>query len=220
MALFSLASLRKAQATRRRGTIIRHFGEKLGLLYFGTVDQNNDHHEVIRGVTTSITHTDRHYAVGSYDGYDVAIVDRYDTTKHSAGAIHQNWLILEIGLKTHSQFPHLFMLPTHHETPYIHFFSNTRYLVPVHDFLQSPLPDEFQSRYTLYSLPHHIQSANQTAVTALTRGIGAHFWPSALEIHQNRLYVYITEHRLTETVLGSAVESALWLADALDQLND
>jgi len=220
MSVLSLATLKKVHATRRRGVVIRRLSNKLGLLYFGTVDQNRDEHEVIRGITTSITHTDRHYSVGSYDGYDIAIVDRYDTTKHAAGVTQQNWCIIEISLHEKAPLPPIFFLPAHHEASYTHFFSNSRHLVPIHDFLQMPLSEEFRTRYTLYGLPHMMQSVNQTFLSELTRGIGAHFWPAALELKEDKLYITLTEHRLTETVLGSAIESALWLADALDQLKD
>jgi hypothetical protein len=55
---------------RARGVVLRRFSKKLGFVYFGNVDQHDDEHEVIRGLTVSTTHKDAHYAVGSFDDYD------------------------------------------------------------------------------------------------------------------------------------------------------
>ena len=91
---------------RSRGKIIRRFASQVGLVYFGTVDQHQDDHEIIRGLTVSTTHRDAHYAVGSYDGYDVSIVDRFDVTFDAQlRPIEHVWLIFQVNLQDVS-LPH------------------------------------------------------------------------------------------------------------------
>jgi len=47
-------------------------------------------------------------------------------------------------------------------------------------------------------------------------GIAGRFWPHGIELKGDTLYVYITDHRLSSTVIMSTISSALWLAHSLD----
>lgn len=215
--VLSTLSLMVARQTRQRGTTIKHFAEHTGLVYFGAVDHTKDDHEVIRGLTVSTSHKDRHYAVGTYDGYDLAIVDRYDTCRsHISDHRAHNWTIVEVTLRHQRQNPHIFLLPTHRSDHFTHLFAGNRHLAPISQFTDLQLQSEFATRYVPHSAPRDFQEA-AVWLSRHSHGIAAHFWPHAIELKANKLYIYITEHRLSETVLGSAVESALWLADALDR---
>lgn len=52
---------RHSVSARSRGAVLKKFAHKIGLVYFGVVDQHQDDHEVIRGLTVSTTHRDDHY---------------------------------------------------------------------------------------------------------------------------------------------------------------
>lgn len=202
--------LRHFLLTRKRGAVIRRVADQLGLLYFGAVDQQKDDHTIIRGLTASVTQQDRHFAVGGYDGYDIALVDRTDP-KHAA---LQQWTIIQLSLR--SSTPSLFLLPSHRDEHFLHLFEGIRLIASVEQSQSTTWIPEFQARYHVHSSPQQAPVALSLLSPALQQGIAARFWPHAIEIERNTLYIYITEHRLDEAVLKSGIASALWLAEAID----
>jgi len=205
---------------RARGVAIRRFASKVGLVYFGSVDQHVDEHEVVRGLTVSTTHRDTHYAVGSFDGYDVSMVDRFDVV-HDVN--HQpaehTWLIFQVSL-LNKTLPHVFFKPRGHSpASYNKFFTAFNSLHVINDVFNSTHSAEFHSRYELYASATHVQELEQTLTTDVTQALAVRFWPHAIEIFEGKLYVYTTEHRLNETVLGSTLQSTVWLASVLDGLD-
>ncbi len=215
--LLSALSLNKARLTLARGKVIRTVAKRFGLVSFGAVDASSDDHEVIRGLTVSTTHTDKHYAVGTFDGYDVAVVDRYDRSRGTySSAESHNWAIVQVTLQRALDLPHVFLLPLHRAEHYDQLFTGTRHLSPVHQFSDAEGPVEFVQRYQLYVAPRDAFDAEAFLTTEFYRGVAAHFWPHAIEIKDGKVLVYLTQHRLEETVLESAIQAALWLADWLD----
>lgn len=208
---------------RSRGKVIRHFATQVGLVYFGSVDQHDDDHEVIRGLTVSTTHRDAHYAVGSYDGYDVSIVDRFDVSYDAHHRpVEHSWLIYQINLQDVT-LPHIFFKPRGHSpAAYTKFFTAFNTLHVINDVFNDTHSQEFHSRYELYGLATHVLELEQTFSHFVTQAIAARFWPHAVEIFEGKLYVYITEHRRPEleAVLGATLQSATWLASVLDKKQD
>lgn len=201
----------------QRGYTIKDVSKRLGLLYFGVVDYRQDDHEVIRGLTVSTTHRDKHYAVGSYDGYDIAMVDRYDQSKDGTKSIRHNWCIIQISLHAPQSIPHVFVLPHDRSGRFAHLFVGLRHLQVIHDLTEQQYSSEFTDRYNLNAPPHQALEVERWISPSVALGIAARFWPHAIEIRDGKLYVYITEHRLDEAVLGGAIASALWLAEIIDQ---
>ena len=71
--------------------------EKVGLVYFGYVDQRDDDHRLIRGHTVSQTHQDNHYCIGTVRGYDVMLALRNDVIRTRSGKDERcHWLIYAI----------------------------------------------------------------------------------------------------------------------------
>lgn len=208
---------------RSRGKIIRRFASQVGLVYFGTVDQHQDDHEIIRGLTVSTTHRDAHYAVGSYDGYDVSIVDRFDVTFDAQlRPIEHVWLIFQVNLQDVS-LPHIFFKPLGHSpAAYNKFFTAYNTMHVINDVFNDTHSQEFHFRYELYGLATHALELEQTLTRFVTQTIAARFWPHAIEIYEGKLYVYITEHRHPElgAVLGATLQSTTWLASVLDKKQD
>jgi hypothetical protein len=208
---------------RLRGKVIRKFASRVGMVYFGTVDQHVDDHEVIRGLTVSTTHRDAHYAVGSYDGYDIGIVDRFDVAYNAHHkAIEHSWFIFQINLQDVS-LPHIFFKPLGHSpAAYNKFFTAFNTLHVINDVFNDTHSQEFHSRYEVYGLATHVLELEQTFIPIVTQTIAARFWPHAIEIFEGKLYVYITEHRRPEleAVLGATLQSATWLASVLDKKQD
>ncbi|MBC7564834.1 hypothetical protein H7100_01210 [Candidatus Saccharibacteria bacterium] len=203
--------------------MIRRFASKIGLVYFGTVDQHNDEHDVIRGLTVSTTHRDTHYAVGSFDEYDISMVDRFDVSYDAQRQpIEHTWLILQVSLHDTSS-PHVFFKPLGHSlSAYNKFFTAFNNLHVVNGVFNDAHSSEFHARYELYGLAAHVTSLEQTLTPIVTQTLAARFWPHAVEIYDGKLYVYITEHRRREfeAVLGPTLQATTWLAGVLDKKTD
>ena len=54
-------SIGREVATKK---IIKQFAHKFDLVYFGYVNQREDEHELIRGITVAASHVDSHFCVG------------------------------------------------------------------------------------------------------------------------------------------------------------
>jgi hypothetical protein len=206
---------------KSRGHIIQAFAKKLGLVYFGAVDQHLDDFEVIRGFTVSTTHQDSHYAVGGFDGYDISLVDRFDVVVDREGAQSSHrWLIMQIDLTAAEPLPHTFLLPIDPHQSYDKLFRAYSSLQAVNTMLTGAHSPEFHGRYQLYTAPTHAMAIEEFFTPAVTQQIATRLWPHAVEIADNKLYLYTSEESLTATTLDSAVESALWLARTLDKNED
>src|SRR5574344_1441791 len=87
-------------ATRADRRVFEKFDNKTGLVYFGAVDQRHDD-VIIRGFTSSATHQDNHFSVGTIDDYNVSLVNRSDAVLDDNGNVQfNNWIIVSIELKT------------------------------------------------------------------------------------------------------------------------
>jgi len=207
---------------RSRGSVVRRFAEKVGLVYFGSVDQYDDEHEIIRGLTASTTHQDSHYAVGAYDGYDISMVDRFDVIVDPQGhATEHMWLIIRINLETQQTLPHFFLAPVGHSPhAYNKFYNAYTHLKAINTQFSSDHSHEFHARYQLHAASAHIQAIESLFTPSVTHTIAARFWPHAIEFFDGSLYLYTTDTKLTSTLLESSLESAVWLARAIDQAED
>ena len=209
---------RNSIAVRTRGRTLRMFTKKLGLVYFGTVDQQTDDHEVIRGLTVSTTHRDTHYAVGSFNNYDVSIVDRFDIIIDARGKeTDHNWLIFQINLDNGESFPHTFFNPIGHNVDaYSKFFTSFSHLSSTNPMFEGDHSSEFSSRYQVFASAGRALEIEKTFNTDVTKTIAARLWPHAIEILENKLYIYTTDSQLSETLLETAISSGLWLAQLID----
>ncbi|MFY9227760.1 MAG: hypothetical protein WAO28_00310 [Candidatus Microsaccharimonas sp.] len=213
---------RNSVAARTRGRAIRTFANKLGLVYFGTVDQKTDDHKVIRGLTVSTTHRDNHYAVGSFNDYDVSIVDRFDIIINPRGIeTDHNWLIFQINLENGESFPHTFFNPIGHDVDaYSKFFTSFSHLGIANPIFEGNHSDEFSARYQIFATAGRALEIEKTFNADVTKTIAARLWPHAIEILDNKLYIYTLEPKLTETLLETAISSGLWLAQLIDARDD
>jgi hypothetical protein len=202
------------QAKARRKAI-RQFSGRNGFVYFGSVDQHTDDHQVIRGFSASLTHADDSYTVGAYDGYDVTMVDRSDIVPIENGKTetHQ-WLIAEFKLQLAKDIPHFFLIPTHHgATHYRKVFDSLRALEKVNLSHHSA---EFVNRYDAFCVPAHAVDVDDLLSPEITQTIAAHFWPFALEVWEGAVYVYAVEPKLDNHILNTIIKNGVWLAQTLD----
>lgn len=207
---------------RDRGRVLKKFADEVGLVYFGNVDQHEDDHSAIRGFTASLTHSDSHYSVGTYEGYDVRIVDRFDILTIPGHKNHQQfWTILEVKLTTRG-LPHVFFVPTGREGgEYARLFATQPHLQPLNSMLgtnnHSP---EFHGRYQIMARATHSHHVEELFHSPTIVGIGSRFWPHGIEIEDDTLYIYITQAKLTKLVLETTLLSAQWLAEVIDEVEE
>jgi hypothetical protein len=194
--------------------IVTAFAEKLGLVYFGRVDQYTDDHHSVRGFTASPHHEDNHYSVGSFDGYDVSYVQRSEQL--DSGDIRK-WSIVEVDLHHDTGIPHLVVTAKGHaDGAYDALFAASSHLLPIPMGTVNQYDQEFVSRYTTYTQASHFIRAEHLIDSDVSRTIAAHFWPLSVEIRDQMLIVYSVHQRMSLHLLETMLKNALWLAHHID----
>lgn len=214
---FKFMLQRFSPALRERGATLKNFAETLGLVHFGAVHQHDDDIDAIRGFTASLTHRDTHYAVGTYNGFNVRVTNRFDVIRIAGNPNHEQlWTIVEIELDAR-EIPHMFFVPTGHEAgEYGRLYATQPNMQPLNSLLTENHSPEFHGRFQILASATHSHKVETLFTSPVIAGIGARFWPHGIEIEHGKLLVYITQHRLTKTVLESTLASALWLAETID----
>lgn len=202
---------------RRHKNILKNVSEKLGLVYFGSVDQHRDDHEIVRGITASSTHKDNHLSVGSIGGYDVQLLDRSDSVEDYKGKLSaQHYIVLEIKLQRANDVPQILMVPKGLKIAHFDGVFASTHMQPI------PLPhddgysSEFESRYEVKSAPTYFESVKQILDKDITRKIAAHFWPLGVELNDGILYIYLSDTNLTKQLIENVIQNGLWLAGQID----
>lgn len=199
--------------------VIMQFVEEYGLVYFGHVDQHDDDHQVIRGMTVSHSHRDEHYSVGSYETYDVSFVERTDSVKSpKTNKFHRHtWHILQFDLHTPADLPHLFIgLHSHSESFYRQLFTKYSHLRPLPIGALRIYDPTFVSQYRVYGHPaEHLQVEHllsETVDAVFVKNFGS----LAVEIHEGSLYMYSESRSLTPQLLEAMIKNGVWLARHID----
>ncbi len=209
---------RMSPITRTRGAVLKRFYKSMGLVYFGTVHQHDDDLDTIRGFTASLSHRDVHYAVGTYNGYSIRLVDRFDVVKLPGIGNHaQFWTIIEIEL-ARSELSHTLFVPTGRAAQeYSKIFMTQPHMQPLNTMLTNKHSSEFHGRYQILARATHLQKFEEIFTSNIIVAMGSRFWPLGIEIEHGRLLVYITDRTLSKPVLDSIMASSLWLADVINE---
>lgn len=213
--------MRFSPLSRQRGAVLRHFSDHIGLVHFGSVHQHDDDYDAIRGFTASLTHKDTDYAVGTYNGYNIRLVNRFDVVRIAGNPHHEQlWTIIEIELHTHSA-PHMFFVPTGHDGgEYGRLYATQPNMQPLNSMVLDNHSPEFHGRFQIMASPTYAHRVETLFSSPIIVGIGSRFWPHGVEIEHGKLLVYITQHRLTKAVLESTLASGLWLAETIDEVSE
>ena len=204
---------------RVRGTVLRKFSAQVGLVHFGTVHQHEDDYDAIRGFTASLTHQDTHYAVGTYNGFNIRVVNRFDVIRIAGNAHHEQlWTIIEIELDT-KNIPHMFFVPTGREAgEYGRLYATQPHMQPLNSLLLNNKSPEFHGRFQILASPSYAHRVETLFSSPVIFSIASRFWPHGIEIEHGKVLIYITEHRLSKTVLETALASGLWLAETIEDV--
>ncbi len=208
----------KVVQSRLHKRVFMQFAEKLGMVYFGYVDQRHDEHRLVRGLTVSAHHRDNHYCIGSFQGYDVTLVERSDTIRFPGKpAKNHDWIVMAFDLHTAVDLPHIFVgLHTHSETFYAHLFTKFAQLtrVPLGTF--GVHSGQFMNKYAVYADPSQLVTTEQLLGPTVTKVIAESFGSLTIEIAEGCLYIYAEHQRPTVQLLEKMLRSGSWLARVLD----
>ena len=199
--------------------IIRNFCEKVDLVYFGAVDQYEDDHKMVKGLTASTHHHDDDYAVGTIDGYDVRFVNRIDSHEDVNSRLHTHtWLIYELQLKNNIDIPHIFIGSNNDSnSPYARLFNADSNLQALSSSITNEYGAEFDTRYKIYTKSSHFIEVGEIITKEIAQTISAHFWPFSLEVVEGYIYIYADNKRVTKGILETMLRDILWLTEKLDK---
>lgn len=204
--------------SRNRKRVVQKFSQKIGLLYLGSVDQNKDDHEIVRGFTVSSTHKDNSFCVGSSGGYDISIVDRRDIIwLPDQTNVVQDWLIMAFKLKTQQDLPHFFVNAVNYDAKaYNAFFQAFPAISQVAlGTLEEYLPD-FTDKFAVYARPAMAIKVQQILPSKVATLFGGHFWPLSVEQNEHIIYIYASSLSISESTLEAMYQNGLWLAGQID----
>lgn len=218
-----LRGLKKATSRRGERAKIEEFALAHGLVYFGYVNQHDDEHHIVRGVTVSTKHRDEHYCIGSFDGYDVAFVERTDNvpSPRAAHSITHRWYIFEFDLHTRADLPHIFIgLHSHSESFYKQLFMKYPRLRPLRLGNLGEHTHQFLSHYRVYGAPQKLVEIEQLIRPEVGEMVSKHFGSLAVEIHDGALYIYAERAKATPALLDAMIKNGVWFARHLDGAAD
>lgn len=198
---------------------IKQFAHKFELVYFGYVDQREDEHELVRGITLSANHVDNHYTVGHFRGHDVTLVVRRDTVSFpNKPSQDYTWAILQVDLKK-AELPHIFIDANHHdETFYANLFvkfvnfQRANQLFANHDQL-------FNKYFKVYTPPDKFDQATLVLKPEVTSMLAYHFHSFDFEMYDDRLLIYASNAIITSHVLQDMMRVGVWLGDQLNTVD-
>jgi hypothetical protein len=194
---------------------IARFAEKIGMVYFGYVNQRGDEHRLIRGHTVSQTHRDDHYAVGTLKGYDVALVIRDDIPLRHPSGRYQS-LIVTLDLRTKDEIPHIYIGHANRETTF-HSAYHQLHRVSPNDVADYPL--SFTQHYAVYTSPSKVHDFASLIGPHIADVISTHFQDASIEIDRGVIYVYIESEHPSEVLLEKMLSNCLWLGEVIDAIH-
>lgn len=200
----------------------QRFADKIGLVYFGYVDQRNDEHSLIRGMTVSTKHRDNHYCIGSFEGYDVTLVERVDMI-HFPGKpsrLH-NWVIMTFDIHRSVDLPHIVLgSHSHNDTFYAQFFTKYAHFAKIDLDQTDAYPRDFLKHYSLYAKVDQALSAERLFNPALARSVSEQFGQLSIEILDGTVYLYAEHQHPSTALLEGMLTRGLWLTKVIDQQSD
>ena len=214
----TLRHLRPSHIVKTRMTrgVIERLAEKVGLVYFGFVDQRDDEHRLIRGHTGSPTHQDTHYCIGTVRSYDVMMALRNDVVRVRTGREQRcHWLIYTIDLHTKADVPHCYI---GHRSRDDVFAASYRQLHPLVIGGLGAYSRTFSSQYTIYGAATNSYTIERIINPQIAEVIATHFQGVSIEIEDNAVYLYVESARPNEAQLEKMLSNGLWLAEAIDSL--
>lgn len=213
-------SLSERYLTRRA---FQKFADRYDLVYFGSVSQHSDDHQLVRGITLSSGHRDNYYSVGSIRGRDIIALQRTDTvTFPGKESATYRWLILQLDLRSSRQLPQVFVNGSHYADA---FYANAFLKQPqLHNFAEiftgSSYDPQFARQFRIFS-PRSAGS-EQLLLETITSDVAAatvrYLLQHDFELTQNELIIYGRSLAVRLSTLEHLLKAGLWLAEQFEQV--
>jgi hypothetical protein len=197
--------------------VIKQFARKFGLVYFGSVNQREDEHELIRGITVSASHVDKHFCVGDYEGHDISLVERHNTLLFPEQLPQRyHWLIMQFDLHRDG-LPHVFIDGNHHaEEFYTTLFMKFANMNNANTIFtpENPL---FGKTFKVFAPADKFDETEAMLSGERAAMLAHHFKQFDYEIDGDRLLVYAEDPTISSHTLHEMLRVGQWLATELDQ---
>lgn len=165
-----------------------------GFMYIGDIDHTDDDVTPIRGYTHSIKHRDSHFAVGSYQGFDVRFVRRSEGQRTSYVA----------AFSVKSAAPRFFIQNRDTQHP-IHADRHVQSMILDHH------SNTFTHNYEIIAKPQDFVLLESIWGTHATRALSTHLWPFSVEYADGTLYIYCHDVYSSE-IFASMLRTGAWIA--------
>lgn len=211
-------SVVRSIATQR---VVKSFANDNGLVYFGSVDQHEDEHRLVQGVTLSKDHRDRHYCVGSLEGYDVILLQRTDTLHYPhQPPKHYTWMIIQFDLRVpENTFQHLFIDAHHHDATFYNTLAmKFQKLRTIDAAAFSGHEPGFVNSYRVMAEHTPYSQLPYILRPDITAALSQHFKHLDFEISGDRLIVYASNVVTTRHSLEYMTKAGVWLTQCLEAI--
>jgi hypothetical protein len=190
-----------------------------GLVYFGNVSTRDEEYEMVRGLTVSAAHQDRHYCVGTVQGYDVILLERTDNLTFPGKPIEtQRWIILQVDLRATTHLPHVFLDNRQHSsTFYDTLFAKFGRFNAADVNLFADHDPRFSGNFSVYITPDNQLGMIQLLTHDMTATLGHHFTQFDFEIFDDRLLVYSANRPPSKQLINHMLRVGIWFAREIEQ---
>lgn len=212
----SLARIDTSSKNNRK--VFKQACERYDLVYFGTVSQRDDEHQMVRGFTLSPSHLDKFYCVGTVSGRDVILLERTDTVSYpDKPSKSYSWTIIQIDLK--KNIPTHIILNSHHydETLYKNLMLKNRHLSRVDAYSLPIAHERFMSVFRVYGPLQHLNELQRILTPERTSVLGHHFSQFDYEFYHDQLIVMSLTDAPSLHMIQNMFHAGLWLADELEK---
>lgn len=205
--------------TLSRSRLYHDACDRYGLVYFGTVDAQSDEHTMVRGLTVSARAVDRHYCVGSVEGFELILLERTDQLYFPYKQPESyRWTIVQIDLDR-IRLPHIFLDAHQHQSAfydafvakYPHMRRGDMNLFADHD-------PRFAHAFTTLCSPQDVPIVMQILHYDVTATLGHHFAHYDFELFEDKLLVYSSNRQPTRAVIDDLFRAGVWMAREIEKL--
>lgn len=202
-----------------RARSYRDVCNRYDLVYFGTVNAQSDEHMMVRGLTVSAQHVDRHYCVGSVEGFEVILLERTDQLYFPYKKPESyRWTILQIDLD-HVNLPHVFLDSRQHQSAfYDAFFAKYPQMRRTDVNLLADHDPRFTRGFTTLCSIQDNSLVAQILSYEITATLGHHFSRYDFELFEDKILVYSSNRTPTRAVIDDMMRAGIWFAREIENL--
>ena len=212
----ALTNAFRGSTSRRKAAM--SFAKRHQLIYFQTVQPDDDETKTMRSTSSAPDQIDSNYCIGSHAEYDMTLFERLATASFGEykPTIHR-WLVLQIDLKKARDLPFIFlgtkqqtkayyarMLTAHREARYLSLSS------------ASSNSASFHATYALLASPAELPLLYRLFTDDTIDSVATYKHPFAVEIDGDTLTITTESLKASEQLLDELLHYGLWFAKTID----